>query len=74
MKLQLGDNWRAVLRHAHSVRWMALSFACEVAAIVLHTTGAFSQSYRAAMALQLAGAVCGLAAFAARLTKQRSLP
>lgn len=74
MKLQLGDNWRQVLRHAHSVRWIAAAMLCEAVAVLLHTWGAFSRSFGAALALQLLGVVFGGAALLARITRQRSLP
>lgn len=74
MRLQLGDNWRQVMRRAHSVRWIGLAMLCEAAAVLLHVWGAFSRSFGAALTLQLLGVVFGGFALLARVTKQRSLP
>ena len=68
-------NWRALLRRAWSVRFIAPSFACDVIGIVLAVSGAMGvqESPWRAIALQVLGAAFGLGAFVARFIFQRGL-
>ena len=73
--MKLIPNWRALLRRAWSVRFIAASFACDVIGIVLAvagTVGVHETPWRA-IALQVLGALFNLAAFIARFMYQRDL-
>lgn len=68
-------NWRALLRRAWSVRFIAASFGCDVIGIVLAvagTVGVHETPWRA-IALQVLGAAFGLGAFVSRFIFQRGL-
>ena len=73
--MKLISNWRALLRRAWSVRFIAASFACDVIGIGLAVAGAtgVQESPWQSITLQIVGALFSLAAFIARLTYQRGL-
>ena len=71
--MKLIPNWRALLRRAWSVRFIAAFIVLELVGVGLSVRGAFSDNEALSLALQLTGAALGIAAFVARLTYQRGL-
>lgn len=68
-RLTLYDNWRDIVRHAWSIRFMAIAFVCTVAEVALPF---FSESFPP----RLFGVMSGLAAaaaFVSRLVAQKDV-
>ncbi len=71
--MQLAEDWRAVLRHAWSVRWMAVAFACGFFEM-LTTVFEPPQSFALRVLFALLGAASSAAGLYARLMAQKEFP
>lgn len=73
--MRLDCDWHDTLRRAWSVRFIGLSFLCDVIGIVLAVRGfaGVHESPATSMAWQIGGAAFTLAAFVSRLVYQRGL-
>ena len=70
--LNLGTEWKQVLRKAWSIRLWALGFVCDVSAILFLVWGQFSEAFITSIVLQCTGTIFGFAAFVARLLVQKN--
>lgn len=74
--MRLIDNWRAVLHRAWSVRLIAaavLLAVLDIGSVVLEALGMMVDRPAWSIALRSLSALCGVAAFVARLVAQREL-
>ncbi len=74
--MRFGSDWRSVLRHAWSVRFMLAALALllvDIAAIILETWGLITDRPGVSIALRSLSAACTSAAFVARFMMQRGV-
>lgn len=75
-RLRLGSDWRQVLRQAWSVRLIALTvllLVLDIGAVVLEGLGMLADRPEWSIGLRSLAAVCGVAAFVARLVAQKGI-
>lgn len=72
--MQWGADWRNVLRHAWSIRFLSVALLLtlvDIAAVVLETMGMVADRPGVSIALRSLSAIFTSAAFVARLMMQR---
>ena len=70
--MRLKSNWRALVRHAWSLRFLALGVACDGVAMLVSFYTDAPEPYRTGFAL--AGTAATIAGGLARLMPQTTLP
>lgn len=71
--MQLLDDWKDVLRTAWSIRWISAAVilaGLDIGAVVLESVGLLADRPLWSILLRSASALCGVAAFVARLLYQ----
>lgn len=74
--MRFGSDWRNVLRHAWSIRFLSVALLLtlvDIAAVVLETLGMVADRPGVSIALRSLSAACTSAAFVARFMMQRGV-
>lgn len=74
--MRFGSDWRSVLRHAWSIRFLSAALLLtlvDIAAVVLETLGMVADRPGVSIALRSLSAIFTSAAFVARFVMQRNV-